>query len=82
MRLTVDWETFVRRAISFWTSGLSLSVNCLILLTRVEFPLFADFRFLGNDPRARFCGVDSPASSNTRKILRSETSKLDFKSSF
>ena len=82
MRLTVDWETFVRRAISFWTSELSLSVNYLILLTIVEFPLFGDFRFLGNGPRARFCGVDSATSFSTWEIMRSETSTLDFERSF
>ena len=81
MRLTIDWETFVRRAVSFWTSGLSLSVNCLIPLTILEFPLFGDFRFLGNGPRARFCGVDSAGSFGTREIVRSETLTLDFKSS-
>ena len=82
MRLTVDWETFVRGAIFFWTSGLSLSVNCLILLTIVEFPLFGGFHFLGNGRREDFCGVDSAASFNTREIVRSETSTLNFKSSF
>ena len=78
MRLTVGWETLVRRAISFWVAGLSFSMNILILLMTVGFPVFGCFRFVG---------IAAPAGIllaffNTRAVMLFETSIFDFRSFF